>query len=205
MTCDDLLEIADKQIDLIKTSDQKGAIKADAEGAKRLQVENTLKKPQHAWIRQIDNSFNVFVPLLTKKEHYFCQAEGRIKRAGDSEGQLCPEISEAQNHKRDHPTEYGRLVTLGDHKRQKEQDNLPHPYSEELNFFDNEMVADHANITNIPDSAQVVDTLEATPFTFVETQEQLEALAKKLEVCKEIAIDLEHHQMRSFQGITCLI
>ena len=45
MSCDDLLEIADKAIDSIKTQDPK-AIKADAEGGKaRLHTEQAMKKP----------------------------------------------------------------------------------------------------------------------------------------------------------------
>lgn len=67
-----------------------------------------------------------------------------------------------------------------------------------MNFFDNEMVADHVNITDLPTSAQEIETLEKTPFTFVDSQQSLEEMVKCLEVSKEIAIDLEHHQMRSF-------
>ena len=34
-----------------------------------------MRKPQHAWIRDIDNSYNNFVPVLTKKEHYLYDPE----------------------------------------------------------------------------------------------------------------------------------
>lgn len=44
-------------------------------------TENALKKPQHAWIKDIDNSYNVFVPKLTKKEHF-----------RGASGDLAPEI-----------------------------------------------------------------------------------------------------------------
>jgi len=39
----------------------------------------------------------------------------------------------------------------------------------------------------------------------VTTVEELEALAKILDECKEFAVDLEHHSYRSFKGFTCLM
>ena len=49
MTCDDLIEIGDKQIDFIKRqiADSKdGPVRVNAEGeSKRLRTENTMKKP----------------------------------------------------------------------------------------------------------------------------------------------------------------
>ena len=47
--------------------------------------------------------------------------------------------------------------------------------------------------------------LEETPFTLVETEEQLAELKEVLEESKEIAIDLEHHDHRSYLGFTCLM
>ena len=49
------------------------------------------------------------------------------------------------------------------------------------------------------------DTMEKTPFTWVDTEEKLDELASLLCSVKEIAVDLEHHDLRSFQGFTCLI
>lgn len=85
-----------------------------------MRVENTMKKPQNAWIRQIDNSFNGFVPLLETKSHFFDKKEGLIKKAGPGEGNLCREILLAQQNKREHPERYGRLVNFGEHKIQKD-------------------------------------------------------------------------------------
>eukprot|EP00271_Cylindrocystis_brebissonii_P001154 TRINITY_DN11463_c0_g1_i1.p1 TRINITY_DN11463_c0_g1~~TRINITY_DN11463_c0_g1_i1.p1 ORF type:complete len:411 (-),score=101.18 TRINITY_DN11463_c0_g1_i1:284-1516(-) len=44
-----------------------------------------------------------------------------------------------------------------------------------------------------------------TPFHFVDSVEALEAMAVKLRVAKEIAVDLEHNSYRSFQGLVCLM
>ncbi|KAJ3398927.1 exosome nuclease subunit, partial [Chytridiales sp. JEL 0842] len=47
--------------------------------------------------------------------------------------------------------------------------------------------------------------MDETPFKWVETLEDLEELLSILENQKEIAVDLEHHDLRSFQGFTCLM
>ena len=47
--------------------------------------------------------------------------------------------------------------------------------------------------------------LDETPFTYIDTEEQLRAMVDKLEDAKEIAVDLEHHSYRTFQGLTCLM
>ena len=57
-------------------------------------------------------------------------------------------------------------MIYGDHKIQKVGNNLPHPYAEELAFFDKELINDHPNINKIPE-AQEVKPLDQTPFTFV--------------------------------------
>lgn len=48
-------------------------------------------------------------------------------------------------------------------------------------------------------------SFEETPFTFVDTTEALDEMVAKLREAKEIAVDLEHHSLRTYQGITCLI
>lgn len=47
--------------------------------------------------------------------------------------------------------------------------------------------------------------LSETPFTYVDTPAALKDVAAKLLLEQEIAVDLEHHQFRSFQGLTCLM
>jgi exosome complex exonuclease RRP6 len=47
--------------------------------------------------------------------------------------------------------------------------------------------------------------MEKTPFTWIDTENELEDLAQTLDSAEAIAIDTEHHDLRSFQGITCLI
>lgn len=46
---------------------------------------------------------------------------------------------------------------------------------------------------------------EETPFTFVDTAAALQGMSARLATVRELAVDLEHHSHRSFQGITCLM
>eukprot|EP00898_Chlorokybus_atmophyticus_P007181 jgi/Chlat1/7464/Chrsp6S07500 len=57
----------------------------------------------------------------------------------------------------------------------------------------------------VPTHAQLAAPLDATPFTLVDTPAALQSLVKKLQAAREIAIDLENHSYRSFQGFTCLM
>ncbi|CAN8232659.1 unnamed protein product [Cochlearia groenlandica] len=47
--------------------------------------------------------------------------------------------------------------------------------------------------------------LEDTPFKLVQEVKDLKDLAAKLRSVEEFAVDLEHNQYRSFQGLTCLM
>jgi len=47
--------------------------------------------------------------------------------------------------------------------------------------------------------------LEAYKYAFVDSEKALKAMAKALKGAKEVAIDLEAHSFRSFQGFTCLM
>ncbi|TKY62867.1 Exosome component 10 [Spatholobus suberectus] len=48
-------------------------------------------------------------------------------------------------------------------------------------------------------------SIECTPFKLVEEVKGLKELAAKLSSVHEFAVDLEHNQYRSFQGLTCLM
>jgi len=55
------------------------------------------------------------------------------------------------------------------------------------------------------DEPQHFGTYEDTPLIMVNTKELLQEMISELSKCPEIAIDLEHHDMNSYQGFTCLI
>ncbi|KAA6429127.1 MAG: exosome component 10-like [Trebouxia sp. A1-2] len=67
-----------------------------------------------------------------------------------------------------------------------------------------------ADLHYTPDQLQLTPPqapreLEETPLTFVETLQALQSMVQHLAVAKEVAVDLEHHHYRSFQGFTCLM
>lgn len=76
-----------------------------------------------------------------------------------------------------------------------------HPYEDEI-FA----TAEHMSklVFNEEDTA-VYKSVEETPFTFVSTEEELFAAAERIKSATEIAVDIENHSVRSFQGFTCLI
>ena len=100
---------------------------------RRVRTENALKKPQHAWIRDIDNSYNVFVPSFVKKEHFITTES------------LGPEITAMQKQRSERPDDFRCLVQYGDHKKQLENEDLPNPYDEEIKAFDSLVKANDVN------------------------------------------------------------
>lgn len=57
----------------------------------------------------------------------------------------------------------------------------------------------------VPDTAHQYKLFEETPFAFIDTLSELEAVAARLSQAQEIAVDLEAHNYRSFQGFCCLM
>ena len=47
--------------------------------------------------------------------------------------------------------------------------------------------------------------LECSPFDYIDTQASLSKMLEELKQSKEIAVDLENHSIRSYQGLCCLI
>lgn len=75
----------------------------------------------------------------------------------------------------------------------------PHPYAHELEHF--QMVPHQLEKCEPQEPASI----ENTPFTFVDTSDQLKNLCQQLAEQEIIAVDLEAHSYRSFQGLTCLM
>ncbi|GAB1606032.1 exosome component 10-like [Argonauta hians] len=75
----------------------------------------------------------------------------------------------------------------------------PHPYTYELDHL---KPLDHQLQKSEP---KFPKPLPDTPLEYVDNVEKLESLCKTLENEKIIAVDLEHHSYRTFQGLTCLM
>ncbi|KAJ2441872.1 exosome nuclease subunit [Coemansia sp. RSA 2424] len=76
---------------------------------------------------------------------------------------------------------------------------LPHPYEYEIKHYE----APARLFAEAP--AQEPRDWDSTPFAFVDSPAALTAMLAHLAGASEIAVDLEHHNFRSFQGFTCLI
>jgi len=75
----------------------------------------------------------------------------------------------------------------------------PHPYEYEITHLEypQHMFDQRPEQLYLP--------FDTTSAIWVETEEQLRDMCKSLEMQREIAIDLEHHNYRSFQGFVCLM
>ena len=76
---------------------------------------------------------------------------------------------------------------------------LPNPYEYEIDNFSYvpEQLEGHDEI--------MYKSLESTSFTMVEDLATLKLMHEKLKRASEIAIDLEQHSFRSYQGFVCLM
>ncbi|KAI8968945.1 ribonuclease H-like domain-containing protein [Mycotypha africana] len=90
------------------------------------------------------------------------------------------------------------LVPL-DSNIESEDRSLPHPYKYEITHIEypKQMFEIHD-----PEPYQPFDTTTAT---WVDNDETLKVMMDHLEDHEEIAVDLEHHNFRSYQGFTCLM
>ncbi|KAI8979910.1 ribonuclease H-like domain-containing protein [Pilobolus umbonatus] len=77
--------------------------------------------------------------------------------------------------------------------------SLPHPYQYEIEHLD---YPSHMFEVKEPISYTPFDT---TSYTWVDTEEALMKMMKSFDGVKELAVDLEHHNYRSYQGFTCLM
>lgn len=74
-----------------------------------------------------------------------------------------------------------------------------HPYEYELDMF----VEKLKNVSFTKVTPQLPNP--GAPLVYVDTEEMLDKMMADLHQHKELAVDLEHHSYRSFQGFTCLM
>lgn len=170
-------------------------------------------KPQYQFRSQpLDNSTAPFVPPFVKFDFTPVPPPSPqpFEDGGDdSESEHSSEVvkeddSGLKKADESEPKKEGdskRKKRYGKAKKREKAVSL-HPFKKEIL----ESVA--ANIAKEPFNAEnvmVYKPFHETPFTFVDTEKELLAVAERFSKCTEIAIDLEHHDRRSFLGFTCLI
>jgi exosome complex exonuclease RRP6 len=76
----------------------------------------------------------------------------------------------------------------------------PHPYEFELQTLEypSSLLTEGGDL-----KPQFPDPLRT--YQFIDKEADLLKVIKELKLASELAIDLEHHSMRSFQGLTCLM
>ncbi|BEI85109.1 hypothetical protein CcaverHIS002_0505100 [Cutaneotrichosporon cavernicola] len=194
---DALLEDADTYIDDASGARKKAAIDVKpnahvmknlpgpARGgvlAHNLRMNHGIEKPQLLFSDPVDNSPDrpMWMPTLPEKLHAMVPMD--FIAASDEDE---PFVDDGTPSAR---ARYQRRVKARQHPYYFETRHLPYPTSM---FMEREPA--------MPKS------FEDTPFEFVDTPERLAALTEVLLQAKEIAVDLEHHNTRSYYGFTCLM
>ena len=164
----------------------------------------------------IDNSYYPFIPKITKKENCVTPLDERI--------------NDARKLRNENKEKF--VLKFEDSKNKDiQQAQFTNPYTPEISKFNKEYIDHLSELSNkfkktkqnkfsfidIKDNnvekinndftlyIQHYPPANATPLSFIQSKEDLQILYDKLKQVKEIAIDLEHHQIESYLGITCLI
>ncbi|XP_058062824.1 exosome component 10 [Anopheles bellator] len=100
---------------------------------------------------------------------------------------------------RDKPNSVKPLAVLPEYDEAGNIVSYLHPYEFELDRFQ-----PPKNVFE-PVTPQEPESLAVTELVFIDRDFQLESLMRDLKAVEQIAIDLEHHSYRTFQGFTCLM
>ncbi|XP_022778236.1 exosome component 10-like [Stylophora pistillata] len=168
--------------------------KKDTPGKKdtnfRFLMAKNIQRPQLKFKDKIDNSNTPFIPIIKRKPNALRPFE-------------VDEIS-GSGHLHENAQVPSSIADFVHRERVKgisssSVNSTAHPYQYELEVFqppENQLMLR---------KEELYDELEKTPFTMIETAEQLEQLCQHLATVTEFAVDLEAHSYRSFQGFCCLM
>jgi ribonuclease D len=145
-------------------------------------VNNLIDKPQLQFYTEIDNSRErAFKPRLTSKPH----------------SQIALDLTERPTPK---PTDTSS-TTPSANEFIAPHSYYPHPYEYELKNLE---YMDWQLEEPLKPKPRSWSALESN-LRLIDQEEEFYRTVDELRSCTEIAIDLEHHAVRSFQGLTCLI
>ena len=198
---DKLLETADLRMDQVAGKGDKFAksIQLTMAVDKDRLMQNSvveMQKPQLKFLSEIDNSRGrPFRPRITMKYHAVVPLD------------LTP-------HKTDTSDDIDGVLTASEF--------FAHPYESELRKLEYEdwqlclpgggapggKISGGSGISSITPSPST--HCLNRPFLFIDTEDDLAALVEELRAgrggdIREVAVDLEHHSFRTFQGLTCLM
>lgn len=143
----------------------------------KLLMAKNIERPQLKWLDKIDNCNTPFMPYLKRKPNAVKELEYDAMETDDV-------VADFIHQQR-----------IGGEK----YDNINHPYEYEISHFE----LNDWQLEETP--PQAYSQLQETSLSYVDSQVLLDDMMNKLKQAKEIAIDLEHHSYRSFQGFVCLM
>jgi exosome complex exonuclease RRP6 len=151
-----------------------------------------LLKPQRTFEHVPKNDENApFKPLLTSKPHAIVPLEKSLMKETDAEGDVKYDIASLSSLPAYLSSTKDVLVD--------EKARYPHPYKVEIDQYR------YLPSMYIKSDPTPYLPFESTTATFVDTPEALAEMLEELKKAKEIAIDLEHHDTRSYVGIVSLM
>jgi hypothetical protein len=181
---DVLLESADQKMDQMAgggskvTSSIRNSLSVDQENIFSSENSKVLEKPQLKFYDEINNMRRQpFRPRLSDKVH-----------------SVAPLDVSALAVERDQDDD---LTVVGPNTY------YPHPYTREILA----VCSRSQYQSQIAEAAFVSPELPSAgqPFELVQSLEALQRMADELDGVKEVAVDLEHHHVRTYLGLTCLM
>jgi exosome complex exonuclease RRP6 len=144
---------------------------------------NDALKPQLHFRHAPDNSGELFVPRIMSKPH--------------SKVPLSPAIV---MYNKNFPEFFNQYLTQTTANENQVLKDLEHPYQHEIES----LVFEDSGWASTDQIDPVLPQSESkTAYTQVALPDQLALMISELRTQTEIAVDLEHHSYRSYQGFTC--
>lgn len=132
------------------------------------------------------------VTLITAKNILRPQSNFKIPVDNSRTNPFVPRI-------KDKPNSIRPLAILPEYDEDENIVSYLHPYELEIEKFE---PSDELMIKVEP---KVPENMDNFPFSYIDTVDKLKSMLNELLQVQEIAVDLEHHSYRTFQGITCLM
>eukprot|EP01116_Phalansterium_solitarium_P020725 TRINITY_DN619_c0_g1_i1.p1 TRINITY_DN619_c0_g1~~TRINITY_DN619_c0_g1_i1.p1 ORF type:complete len:857 (-),score=388.24 TRINITY_DN619_c0_g1_i1:349-2919(-) len=164
----------------------------------------SVVRPQLSFELAVDNSNSAWLPRLADKPHGLMPLPIPMPlptdvSASSPDGSLQHQHQQQAAHGLSDELQRHMLGSLGMPPAALEP-RAEHPYLYEISKLRLEPW-----MTASPAVAEEPGAIESTPLEWIDTPDALERAAAELENEPAVAVDLEHHSLRSFQGFTCLM
>lgn len=176
-----------------------------------------ITRPQLKFVEKVDNSATPFVPKITKKPNAIvllpdCFTGNNLPLNRQVESPVAisqPIVKGVLTSVLLANTKESHVLTLAPssiHARARAHGSLvhmtrhyPHPYEYEIKHlqYPERQLEPTTPIMYLP--------FESTPYEWIDTEAGLVALSAYLDTVTEMAVDLENHNYRSYQGFCCLM